>query len=197
MTAFIVVKGKNLVPLEYNLKEKDFHNLLVYKTEKVEYMKAEKHLDKAVITIGGKENRVFEIKVTGYEFPEAEGIYDLNWLNLSFRAKDDKRDDSCTDACMLTWELEQLARELEEFMSSPEEDEYEPDFTENILWLEFKKNPAGGIDMLLEFTSEGKMSATGEWERFRIERTLTQRDLRRAIKVIKISSAAFPQRDNG
>ena len=51
--------------------------------------------------------------------------------------------------------------------------------------------------MLLEFTSEGKMSATGEWERFRIERTLTQRDLRRAIKVIKISSAAFPQRDNG
>lgn len=156
-------------------------------------MKEEKNLDKAVITIECRNGGIFEIGVAGYEFPVADDFYDLNWLSLSFRAKNAERDDNCNDACMLTWELEHLADGLESFLSSTEK-EFEPYFTENTLWMEFRKNAAGGVDMVLDFTSEGKMSPTGEWERFRIERTVTEFDLRRAIKVMRISCATFPRR---
>ena len=158
-------------------------------------MIADRHLDKAVIAIAGGKNGVFEIRVAGYEFPEAEDLYDRNWLNVSFRAKDDTRDDSCLDACLLTWELGDLADGLEEFLASPEEKEYLPNLMENILWLEFRKNGEGTVDMLLEFTSEGKMSPTGEWECFRIERRVSERDILRAVKVMRLSLAAFPFRE--
>lgn len=161
-------------------------------------MKAEKYLDKAVVSLDGKRNSTFEISVAGYEFPEVDASwdsYDQNWLNLSFRIRNDERDDSCTDACMLTYELEHFMNGIGEFLDSAEDTEYEPYFTENTFYAFFKKRKDGNINVTVEFYSEGKLSPSREWERFRFKKVASPRELRRAAKAMRIAATAFPPRN--
>jgi len=168
-------------------------------------MDAKKHLDKAKIVLkDGKNGREYELGIAGYEFEgpmeDKEGVswdpeYDGNWLNMSFRVKEAGRDTSCLDACLLTWELEHLADDIEYFLSHPEEKEFEPWFTENVLWLGLRRLAEGKVAFGMHFTSEGKMTEDKKWETFNFSGVFSEREIRRAIKSLRVFAAAFPYRE--
>lgn len=68
--------------------------------------------------MSGPDGSRLELDIAGYQY--AEGIesslpeYDLNWLIVRIRARTPKGWEwVATDPCLLTWELEELARWLE------------------------------------------------------------------------------------
>ena len=174
--------------------------------ETKQYMNAKNYLDKAKIVLKERKNgREYELGIAGYEFEgpvaaDKDGAgwdpeYDGNWLNVSFRVKDSGRDTECLDACLLTWELEHLADNIEYFLSHPEEKEYGPWLTENILDLQFSRRQDGKIKVSVFFMSEGKMSEEKEWETFRFDGIFSERDIRKAVKSLRVFSEAFPYRE--
>lgn len=73
--------------------------------------------------------------------------------------------------------------------------EYEPWFTENVLDLQFSRRQDGKIKVSVFFTSEGKMSEEKEWETFRFDGIFSERDIRKAVKSLRVFSEAFPYRE--
>ena len=64
------------------------------------------------------EGLTFELDVVGYQYPaDVESPlpeFDLNWLMIHISARDHEgREWEAVDPCLLTWELEELARWLE------------------------------------------------------------------------------------
>ncbi len=58
----------------------------------------------------GIENTTFEMTIVGYEFPHLVATpYDSDWLNIRVSVQHPAGSWTGTDACMLTWEVEQLA----------------------------------------------------------------------------------------
>jgi len=168
-------------------------------------MDAKKYLDKAEIVIKDRKNgREYELGIVGYEFEgpmeDKEGVswdpeYDGNWLNVSFRVKDKDRDDRYFNPCLLAWELEQLTAGLEYFLYHQEKKDYEPYFTENIFGLHFHRLADGGIALKMHFTAEGVVDGEFVWETFPFSGVLSEREIRRVVKSLKIFSSAFPCRE--
>jgi len=169
-------------------------------------MEAKKHLNRARIVINDKKKGCqYELGIAGYEFeekPEEEkegvswdGEYDGNWLNVSFRVKDNERDDSYCNPCLLTWELEHLAGGLEYFLAHPEEKDYEPYFTENCFRIHIHRLPDGGAALRMYFTAEGTRDGEFVWKTFRYSGVFSEREIRRAVKSLKVFCSAFPYRE--
>ncbi|MDO4264028.1 MAG: hypothetical protein Q4C67_07510 [Deinococcus sp.] len=67
--------------------------------------------------------RGFRLTVTGYEFPEispAESYHDANWLTLRVDIRTGEGGLHSSEACLLTWELRDLAEQLE-LLSEPQQ----------------------------------------------------------------------------
>ena len=83
--------------------------------------------------------------VVGYEFPQSgRQPYDADWLKIRVDVKHPRGDWSKTDACLLTWELAELANWLNT-MASPAPNHPQIEFMEPELRFEW----SGGGENLL------------------------------------------------
>lgn len=71
-----------------------------------------------MMKLAGPDGQSFELDIAGYQYPEDVESplpeYDLNWLMVRIRARTaEGLEWQAADPCLLTWELEELARWLE------------------------------------------------------------------------------------
>ena len=63
-------------------------------------------------------NKTIELSVLGYQFPDEPPSkpnvpnHDANWLTIQVTYREDGREESYQDSCLLTWELSQLTNAM-------------------------------------------------------------------------------------
>jgi len=160
-------------------------------------MDMKKFLSRPAIAVTHK-GTTYEMRVAGYQFEtltEDHCSHDRNWLNIALRVKNDQRDAVGIEASLLAWELGPIADDLEYFLEHKEEKYYEPYFTEDDIRFKLWRTGKGEIKMDMHYSMWAHMSDTDKSEFFHFGGALTEKDLRRAIKVLRLYQDAFPIRD--
>lgn len=107
-----------------------------------------------MMRLAGPEGSFFELNLAGYQYPaDVESPLpemDLNWLEVCIRARTPEGLEwQATDPCLLTWELEELARWLE--MHSYDDKAFPfMDFTEPCLSLDVQHQGRASHSAILQ-----------------------------------------------
>jgi hypothetical protein len=85
----------------------------------------------------GPGGELFELRLSGYQFPAITDGWDANWLNIEVRARSGGATWTASCACILTWDLALLEDWLEDLASNVDESwsGLEPDLTLRSLGL--------------------------------------------------------------
>lgn len=60
------------------------------------------------MTFTGIDNQTVELKITNYQFPDNDGDWDGNWLNIYLNVKSKVGDWQTVDPSLTTWEVQSL-----------------------------------------------------------------------------------------
>ena len=94
-----------------------------------------------MIRIEGIINQLLELEIVNYQFPDiVNEEYDANWLSIYFKIDSKFGKWQTTDACLLTWEVQEIINWLKSLANS-EKVENEISFTEpNLTIKKFAEN---------------------------------------------------------
>ena len=138
-------------------------------------------------------NKILDFNIAGYEFPnviskEAKGDYDSNWLICQFVYSDGRLNETYTDACLLTFELEELATSLRLIINGQAES-YTSEYLEPYLSIEILKQ-ADLISWNIDFVYD----TSDDWKSRQIKMELDTQEAQTILSGILEMLSAFPER---
>lgn len=149
------------------------------------------------MNLSAADGSTFTLRILGYQFPELDAEpYDSNWLNIKIHVRVPAGAWSATTACLLTYEISELADWLEAMQEGrPAEDFW--DFTEPNLQFALVVAPGQQPRLRIAFALEcrppwarGWAFGTPVWAEF----PLAEVDLRRAANALRSQLQTYPQR---
>jgi hypothetical protein len=147
----------------------------------------------APVLLEGTNGERLELTLVGYEFPdEADDEWDANWLVVRISAADAPDAWTAEEACLLTWEVDELAGWLDAAADAPAAvDDLE--FTEPNLVLERVEEGGTGI-VRVWFENAFRPPGVPEDEDVLIDFALAPPALRAAAGSLRDQLRRFPRR---
>lgn len=110
------------------------------------------------------KNKSLELNIIGYQFPDhkistTEYDYDANWLICEVKYSEDNLNEVYRDACLLTYELEELIEALDKIIND-EEEAYISDFMEPYLKVSIAKVEEQVV-LIVQFVYD---TTNGKWK---------------------------------
>jgi hypothetical protein len=140
----------------------------------------------------------FELKIEGYQFPEIlDSYWASNWLYINIAVNHPKGNWTATDPSLTTFEVERLAKWLEDIHHETDQlSSY--GFTEPYIEFEIikNKNKQSELRVYLEriYLPDWGVSRGAGFRDFWIEFSLNELDLIQAAKDLRLELQNFPQR---
>ena len=141
-----------------------------------------------------EKNKSIDFNVIGYEFPhekpsKKEFNYDANWLNLIINYRDEKKDKTYTENCLLTTELSDLINVFQKIIKG-DKNSYISDFLEPYLSICITKVDEFiifGFSFVYDTCGKkcSKISITAKW---------TMLEAKEKVKELKDMKLKFPKR---
>lgn len=140
----------------------------------------------------------FKLKILGYQYPYiADDYYDANWLLIQVDVTHPKGSWSANDPCLLTFEVERLAKWLEEVHDNINKKSY-CSFTEPCLEFRVEANDKGERVLRIYFELEIRPLWTASnnlgMEDFWVDFPLAEIDLPAAARDLRSQLHKYPQR---
>lgn len=139
-------------------------------------------------------NKSIEFTIVGYQYPEAKDSketfdYDANWLMCELKYSDAEISETYKDACLLTYELEEMADAFSEILDGSE-DGYISEFMEPYL-----KVVAARVDekimVIFQFAYD---STDGVWKDRKIKALLSQESATEIMQALKGLVSKYSER---
>lgn len=144
------------------------------------------------------KNKLFQLTIINYQFPKIEkDYYDSNWLIINIKVKGLRESWGVTDPMLLTFEVKELARWLEDLINNNERSK-DLNFIEPNLRFSKIKNTDDKAHIRVYFELEARpkwaYSNIAGKEDLWIDLTPTKNDLKKAIIDLKKQLNKFPIR---
>ena len=139
-------------------------------------------------------NKNIEFSIASYQYPEEKGSkeefdYDANWLVCELGYSDAEINETYKDACLLTYELEEIVDEFSKILAGSE-DGYISDFMEPYL-----KVAAARVDekivVIFQFVYD---TTDGVWKDRKIKALLSQEAATEMLQELKGLVSEYPRR---
>ena len=139
-------------------------------------------------------NKAVQFNILGYEFadckpPDGEFNYDANWLVCEITFSATKEIKTYNKACLLTYELAELANEMSEIVKGTTKC-YISDFMEANLQFAIT-NLGNHIQLTLNFADDLQETNSNK---FKVEALLSQKEAANVLQELKHLVAKFPER---
>lgn len=139
-------------------------------------------------------NREVQFNILGYEFAvckslEGEYNYDANWLVCEITFLASKQIKTYNKACILTYELAELANEMSEIVNGSTKC-YVSDFMEPNLQFAIAKL-GNHIQLTLNFLDDLQET---NFKKFKVEALLSQKEAANVLQELKHLVAKFPEK---
>ena len=140
------------------------------------------------------KNKMIDFAVIGYQFPDyivsGEGYdYDANWLLCEMKYAEDDYSRVYRDACLLTYELQELTIAMEKILNK-EEDAFISEFMEPYLRIAIAR-----AEEKVVFTIQYVYDTTdGKWEERTVSSVMDEETAMQALQELVALQKAYPER---
>lgn len=134
-------------------------------------------------------SKLIELKIIGYEFPDATEYYDANWLNIKIKVESGKVQYEETQPCVLTWDIEDLIQGMSTLLKKRKA-VYHTNFMEPYLSMEFE-----GRDNIIEVRFRHQIDGDPDFsETYEVYFSIPKREFKEVIRQLKEEYEKYPKR---
>ena len=140
------------------------------------------------------KNKMIDFSIIGYQFPDyivsGEGYdYDANWLLCEMKYAEDNFKHVYKDACLLTYELQELTVAMEKILNK-EEDAFISEFMEPYLHIAIAR-----AEEKVVFTIQYVYDTTdGKWKERTVSSVMDEETAMQAFQELVALQKAYPER---
>jgi hypothetical protein len=144
----------------------------------------------------GIDEQKVELKITNYQFPNNSipRDYDSNWLHIYLSVKSKLGDWQTIDPSLLTWEVEEIIKWLDDLSKQKVNIETSIEFIEPNLSFEFIQDESNEKIIRIKFNLESRPKSAKDEIEYYVDCRMTCEQLKQAANELSQELSKFPQR---